>query len=200
MAAHCRTHQRHLGALRRSRGVVLLAFLLALALGGVAALAAADVWSLTRQREREQELLFVGDQYRQAIQRYYFGAPPHTVRVLPMRLDDLLEDDRYPVPVHHLRRRYADPINGGVEWGELRVAGRLAGIHSLSEKTPVKQANFAPGYEQFTGAASYRDWVFAVSPTGEPLSAKQPPNALAQDGAAVPAPNNPPRPSRRFLP
>jgi type II secretory pathway pseudopilin PulG len=145
----------------RSRGLVLLAFLLALALGGIALMAAADVWSLSRQRAREQELLFVGDQYRKAILRYYLGAPSGAGRALPASLEDLLEDTRYPVPVHHLRRLYPDPITGSAEWGVVRVGERIAGIYSLSEKEPVKQAGFAPGYQQFSGKTSYREWVFA---------------------------------------
>lgn len=67
------------GLTRRPHGVVLLAFLLALALAGIGALAAFDVWSVTRQREREQQLLFVGHQYRNAIRAYYFGGPAEVV-------------------------------------------------------------------------------------------------------------------------
>ncbi len=146
---------------RRDAGVVLLALLLALALGGIAMMAAVDVASLTRQRANEQELLFVGDQYREAIRRYYFGAPPGTPRILPASIDDLLEDDRFPTPVHHLRRRYPDPMTASPEWGEVRVGTRLSGVYSLSEKQPVKQQGFTPAYEPFSGKAAYRDWVFA---------------------------------------
>jgi type II secretory pathway pseudopilin PulG len=151
------------------RGVVLLALLLTLALGGIALMAAVDVWWLSRQREREQELLFVGDQYRQAIQRYYFGAPPGTPRVLPASLEDLLEDDRYPVPVRHLRRLYRDPVTGSDEWGVLHLGDRVAGVHSLSDREPVKQAEFAAGYRHFEGLKAYREWLFAVSASGRPL-------------------------------
>jgi type II secretory pathway pseudopilin PulG len=163
-----RTCIRRLRRGQPGRGVVLLALLMALALGGITLMAAADVWALARQRAQEQELLFVGDQYRQAIQRYYFGAPPGARRVLPASLEDLLEDDRYPVPVRHLRRLYRDPITNSDEWGLHRVGDRIAGVHSLSEKEPVKQANFTPGYRFFEGIKAYRDWSFAVSPNGLP--------------------------------
>jgi type II secretory pathway pseudopilin PulG len=158
--------------------VVLLALLLALALGGIAMMAAVDVASLTRQRANEQELLFVGDQYREAIRRYYFGA-------------------RYPTPVHHLRRRYPDPLTASPEWGELRIGTRLSGVYSLSEKTPVKQEGFAPGYQPFSGKTAYRDWIFAVSNTGRP-------NFVNPDSASTPAngeaPSLPSRPVRRTPP
>jgi type II secretory pathway pseudopilin PulG len=158
----------------RARGVVLLALLLALALGAIAIMAAAEVWSMARRRAQEQELLFAGGQYRQAIQRYYFGAPPGALRTLPLSLEDLLEDDRFPTPVRHLRRLYPDPITGSSEWGVLRAGGRIAGVHSLSDKEPVKRAGFAPSEQHFSERASYRDWVFAVSPSGQILSVTLP--------------------------
>jgi type II secretory pathway pseudopilin PulG len=179
---------------RRCSGIVLLALLLALALGGIALMAAVDVWSLTRQRAQEQELLFVGNQYRQAIQRYYLGGPPGSRRTFPASLEDLLEDNRFPVPVRHLRRLYPDPITGSSEWGALRVGDRIAGIYSLSEKEPVKQAGFGRGYQQFTGKTSYRDWVFAISPTGRPLVGNPSSPATPASGAA---PSDPSRPVRR---
>jgi type II secretory pathway pseudopilin PulG len=49
-------------------GLVLLALLIMLILVAVGALAAAEVWSTTLKREREVELLFVGNQYRRAIE------------------------------------------------------------------------------------------------------------------------------------
>ena len=182
------------GLRRYARGVVLLAFLLALALGGVTLMAATDVWSLSRQRAREQELLFVGDQYRQAIQRYYFGAPPGTGRVLPASFDDLLEDNRYPRPVRHLRRLYPDPITGNAEWGVVRIGQRISGVYSLSEKAPVKQAGFAPDDEMFSGKTSYRDWIFAVSASGQPVTANPASPGTPTSGVA---PSDPPKPPAR---
>lgn len=149
--------------LARTRGVMLLALLIGLVLSGIALMAAVDVWTLARQREREQQLLFVGDQYRQAIQRYWFAAPSGSPRVLPASLEALLEDERYPMPVRHLRRLYPDPITGKSEWGALRQGDRIAGVYSLSEAPPLKQAGFAPAYEIFNGKTRYRDWEFAFT-------------------------------------
>ncbi|MBS0434786.1 MAG: type II secretion system protein [Proteobacteria bacterium] len=166
---------------RGPRGVVLLALLIALTLLGIGLMAASDVWALARQREQERQLLFAGTQYRDAILRYYHAAPPGTPKVLPRGIKDLLDDDRFPMPVHHLRRAYADPM-GGDDWGELRIAGRLAGVYSRSERAPVKLKGFAPGFEPFEGRASYREWVFAVSPQGQPTYVN--PDALQPPGTA----------------
>jgi type II secretory pathway pseudopilin PulG len=145
------------------RGFMLLGLLIVLALGGISLMAAVDVWTLEKQREREQQLLYAGDQYRQAIRRYFFAAPPGSPRTLPTNFALLLEDDRYPIPVRHLRRLYPDPITGKAEWGEVRVGERIAGVYSLSEAQPVKQAGFAPTYETFNGKTSYQEWVFAFN-------------------------------------
>lgn len=193
------TENNHRSSRHRTRcradGVVLLALLIALTLGGIALMAAVDVWSLARQRGQEQELLFVGDQYRRAIQRYYFGAPPGNPRVLPDSFEDLLEDDRYPIPVRHLRRQYRDPITGSDEWGVLRIGGRIAGIHSLSDREPVKQAGFAPGYKHLEGVKTYRDWLFAVSNTGRPLVVN--PSSPGTPASGVAPSDPPPRPVPR---
>jgi type II secretory pathway pseudopilin PulG len=171
----------------RQRGVVLLVLLVALTLLAVGLMKAVDVWTFVRQREREQELLFVGDQYRQAIRRYYSAAPDGAQRGYPPSLEVLLEDDRFPIPVRHLRRAYPDPITGKAEWGLLKVGDRILGVYSLSEAQPIKQAGFKPADEVFKDATSYKDWVFAY---------------IARRGALVPAapasgvpPATPPRTS-----
>ena len=148
----------------RQRGVVLLALLVALTLLGIGLLNAVDVWTLSRQREREKELLFVGEQYRQAIRRYYSAAPGAAQRGYPTSLERLLEDDRYPIPVRHLRRAYPDPITGTADWGLLKVGDGILGVYSLSEAAPLKQAGFTRGNEAFKDATSYKDWVFAYLP------------------------------------
>lgn len=150
-------------AIARTRGMVLLGLLISLALGSIGLMAMVDNWALDRQREREQDLLFVGDQYRQAIRSYYFGAPAGQVRQLPLNLAMLLEDERYPTPVHHLRRLYPDPITGSDEWGEVRIGDRLAGIYSKSQAQPIKQDGFAPAYAGFKMKDSYQDWAFVFA-------------------------------------
>ena len=148
----------------RQQGVVLLAMLLVMALMGISLMAAVDVWQVTRQREREAELLFVGHQYRQAIRSYYLAGPPGGGRAFPQALSDLLDDDRFPVPVHHLRRLYTDPVNPGADWG-LQLAGdRIIGVYSQSEATPLKNFGFDPPDRHFVDATSYQGWVFAYVP------------------------------------
>ncbi|XHO06934.1 hypothetical protein ACEQUB_p00180 (plasmid) [Ralstonia syzygii] len=122
----------------RGHGLVMLTLLIVLMLASIALLAGLDVWALQRQRQQEDELLFVGNQYRQAIERYYLAG-----RSLPMSIDDLLDDKRFPVPLHHLRRVYPDPITGRNDWELLRDGTGIYGIHSKSDGVPIKHANFS---------------------------------------------------------
>ena len=90
--------------------------------------------------------------------------------MLPKDLAALLEDVRYPKPLRHLRRLYPDPITGTPEWGVVRDGDGIAGVYSLSDASPIKQAGFVPAYENFNGRSSYRDWVFAFTvPRRAPL-------------------------------
>jgi type II secretory pathway pseudopilin PulG len=155
------------------RGIVMLALLLALALASIALLAGLDVWALEKQRRQEEELLFIGDQYRLAIQRYYRAG-----RSLPQSIDDLLEDKRFPVPLHHLRRAYADPMTGNNDWRFLFDGDRISGVYSSSERVPIKRANFPRAYAFFANAQTYADWKFFYLPPGQSGNAV-PPTPLA---------------------
>jgi type II secretory pathway pseudopilin PulG len=154
----------------------------------MALMAALDCWTVQRQREREQELLFAGDAYRQAIRSYYFAAPAGAVRTLPTSLQALLEDERHPKALHHLRRLYPDPMQGNADWGLLRAGPLIYGVYSQSQAQPIKQDGFAPANAGFAGKASYREWVFVFSavpmpampatPTASPPAAPLRPPAL----------------------
>ena len=148
----------------RQSGLVMLALLLALLLSAVLMMQAAETWVTTLKREREAELLFVGAQYRLAIRRYYLGAPSGQPRRFPAQLEDLLEDTRYPVPVQHLRRLYADPITGTADWGLVRSGDRIAGVYSQSQDKPLKQTGFEPANVAFEGRDAYKEWVFMFVP------------------------------------
>lgn len=152
---------------RRARGLVLLAVLMLLVLVGLAALVGAEVWATALQREREAELLFVGEQYRRAIESYW-RASPTPMKTLPTALDQLLADDRFPTPVQHLRRRYADPITGAADWGLVKIGNGIAGVHSTSTDAPLKQSGFPPQYVEFERAGRYDQWRFVFKLPRQP--------------------------------
>lgn len=148
----------------RQRGFTYLGLLFAVALAGVALAATGMMWSTQRQREREQELLHVGHQIRQAIGSYYERSPG-MVKRYPAKLDDLLKDDRYIGIQRHLRQRYRDPITGTREWGLVMAPeGGVMGVHSLSTGAPFKQAGFAAADAALEGKSRYVDWEFVYRP------------------------------------
>jgi type II secretory pathway pseudopilin PulG len=113
--------------MRKQNGVVLLSILLFVLMTTMAAGAMVQMYQTQTQREKEEQLLFVGDQYRQAIASYYNTIPPGSARTLPSSLDALLSDERLPTPVQHLRRMYEDPMTGTKDWDLFRRVQVLPG-------------------------------------------------------------------------
>ena len=139
-------------------GVLFLVVLLGLGLSG-----AGTLWSITAQRAKEKELLWVGTQYVRALKSYHDRSPG--TKRYPLRLEDLLADDRFPTPVRHLRQLYRDPLTLEPEWGLIKTPdGRIAGVHSLADGVPLRQANFPLAWEEFAGMQSYREWRFVADP------------------------------------
>jgi len=142
------------------KGFTLLGLLFLVAGLGIALAALGTTWHTAVQREKERELLFVGGEFRRAIAGYH-GRTPATDKQYPESLEDLLADNRFPDKVRHLRRIYRDPLTGRTEWGLVKGEGeRIVGVYSLSEAKPLKTGHFPAGYDEFAGAASYREWVF----------------------------------------
>ena len=180
------------------RGVVLLGVLVML---GVMAALSAEVgmrWADERQRADEEELLFVGEQYRQAIESYW-RSTPGGVRQWPTRLEDLVADNRFPQPRRHLRKLFRDPLAPEQPWGLMQVGSAIVGVYSQSEATPFRQTGFSARQAKFAAAQNYSDWKFAAVVSAGPV-----PPATASPatppGPRAPAPSAPIRPTRRPSP
>jgi len=153
--------------MRSQRGVGYVGLLLLVALLAIFAGAAADVYLQARQRSRENELLWIGEQFRRAI-RSYHDAGPGGSKVYPQRLEDLLRDPRFPGVRRHLRRIYPDPMTGRPDWEPiLAPQGGIVGVRSRSLERPLKQDGFRPRDAGFEGATRYSDWEFSVLPVAK---------------------------------
>lgn len=143
-------------------GVLFVVALIGLALAG-----AAQVWKIQQQREKERELLFIGQQYIDAIDSYY-NAAPGGAKKYPRSMEELLRDPRYPNIKRHLRKPWRDPMTGKIEWDLLRTSqGGIAGIRSVAEGVPLKQAGFGTLETLLAGKPSYRDWKFIYVATND---------------------------------
>lgn len=154
--------RRRRGAGQRGFGYLLVLFTLA-AMGLLLA-GAGQVWHTSAQREKEVELLFIGQQFRQAIASYYALAPD-AAKQYPAKLEDLLEDKRFPMPRRHLRQLYRDPMTGRAQWGLVKAGDGIVGVHSLSDGSPLKTA-FEGRDAALAGSSRYDQWVFSADTAG----------------------------------
>jgi type II secretory pathway pseudopilin PulG len=141
-------------------GFTYIGLLITVVIMGLMLTVVARVWTTTERREREAQLLWVGHQYRQAIGLYYARG-----RRFPAQLQDLLTDERTPVPKHHLRRLYPDPITGNADWTLVPAPdGGIIGVASRSQAAPIKRDGFEPSDGTFKDADCYCSWKFIYYP------------------------------------
>ncbi|MBN3968370.1 type II secretion system protein [Pseudomonas gregormendelii] len=141
-------------------GFTYLGVLFLIMVMGMGLASAGELWSTASRRDREKQLLWVGTQYAQALRSYYRISPG--LAQYPKELEDLLDDQRFPTPRHHIRQLYPDPIGGG-EWSLQRgFDGRITGLNSPSTDKPLKQVDFPSQWSDFTGMGSYKDWQFVA--------------------------------------
>lgn len=150
-------------AVGEQRGVALLALLIVVAAMGAALAATGTIWHQVQLRAKERELLYVGLQYRHAIQQYYEKSP--SVKAYPPTLAALLRDERVPAVRRYLRQPYLDPLTNSDHWGTvLAPGGGILGVYSLAPGRPLKQANFPGELGWPGGMPSYADWQFLFIP------------------------------------
>lgn len=148
----------------QQRGVVLLAVLVFVLISTLGASSLIQMHQTQTQRDKEEQLLFVGDQYRRAIASYYNTIPTGGARSLPKSLEDLVNDDRFPTPLHHLRRMYPDPMTGQADWQLIREGAGIRGIGSQSKETTLKKSGFSKEDKLFEAMDLYSDWKFVIPP------------------------------------
>ncbi len=127
---------------------------------GIGLAAIGPMWSDAARREREQELLRVGELYAQAIEAYR-AQSPGSLKRYPPELDSLTLDTRFVGTRRHIRKLYADPLQPNRPWGLVRAAdGGIQGVYSLDERQPLLRSGLSLGTTQLTPAQRYSDWKF----------------------------------------
>lgn len=149
---------------RRQQGIAYLALLITLAITGIGLSATGSFWVEVSQREKEKELLFIGDQFRRAIQQYYENGINQ--KKYPPTLEALLVDPRYPGTRRYLRRIYRDPMTGTNDWEVIRATdGGIMGIHSSRKDLLArKKDNFPKQFAAFGNKDLVSDWWFTYEP------------------------------------
>ena len=165
---------------QRADGFTYVGLLIAVALSGLALAVAGTAWTTQATRDREADLLFVGDQFRSAIASYA-SATPVGSQTYPQTLEQLVDDKRWPTPRRHLRRMFRDPMTGAADWGLVRNAqGGIVGVHSTAERVTMKRAGFPVRYADFERETVYSRWVFRdTGPQAKATGQAQPQDAPA---------------------
>lgn len=161
-------------------GFTYIGLMILIAVAGVGLAAVGQIWHTEAQREREKELLFIGNQFRQAIGSFYESSPGK-VKEYPLTLDVLVQDVRAPEMRHHLRRVYRDPMTGEADWGLVSENGRVIGVYSRYSGRPINQT-IGGGAADNPETRTYSDWKFVFRP--QPV--RQEPQQLPEAGTAEP--------------
>lgn len=176
--------------MRLEKGFIYIWMLFAVTLLGMVMAGIGQVWQTKSQREKELELLFVGEQFQQAITSYYNNVTGG-LKQYPESLEDLLMDSRSSTPKRHLRKIFLDPMTNSYEWGLVKEpiseqttgvnfmdSDGIIGVYSRSKKVPIKMKNFPDEHADFSKAESYQDWQFTFYVQGG--SATQPTQTQTQ--------------------
>jgi len=148
--------------LGNSKGFTLMAVIMLVIIMGIMLTAIGQSWKTLMQREREEELLFRGLQFRDAIKRWYTPLPGQQVATPLRDIKDLLQDPRTATHVKYLRRYYSDPMTGR-EWRTISDPNiGITGVASTSQEKPFKMDNFPDEIQSFSGKTRYCDWEFDI--------------------------------------
>lgn len=162
---------------RLENGFVYLWALFSVALSGVIMAGAAQVWQAKSQRDKEAELLFIGEQFRKAIMSYHNTG----TKQYPEKLEDLLHDSRAINVQRHIRKIYLDPITNSEEWGlieETPANAQTGAAASQGNAASNQKPGTNPSSTTNPGAAS------GLGATSGSSTASNNPNAAANPGAA----------------
>ena len=127
---------------RSEAGYNLVMLMVIITVLNIAIAAALPVWSTMMKREREEELIFRGLQYAEAIRLFQqrFGR-------LPVRLEELIE-----VEPRCIRQLWKDPMTDSLDWG-LVVATPRRGRATPGQPAGVPGQDLAPPQGEQPGEA-----------------------------------------------
>ena len=167
------------------RGFAMAGLLVTIALLSLAMSVAMPTWKTMAQREKEEELLWRGQQYDRAIQLYRKkNAAPGAPSV------DKLVEGRF------LRKKYKDPITGGdFELVGVSPAGNAPGVPQPQRGFGqlvggVRSKSKAKSLRILNGRSVYSDWQFTYVPW-------KPPGQPTTPGGAQPSGAQPGQPGTR---
>jgi type II secretory pathway pseudopilin PulG len=104
-------------ARNKTKGTVLIILMVAVLIMGIGLLVAAEVWDTQIQRENEEELIFRGKQYVEAVRLFQLKHPG----TFPKSFEVMIEEKC-------LRRPFRDPMTAQGEWNLILSTGQATAI------------------------------------------------------------------------
>jgi type II secretory pathway pseudopilin PulG len=136
---------------RGERGVLLVALMVAITVMMILLTASAQPWTAVMKREREEELIFRGNQYVKALRSY---AAEHG-GAFPTELKELMK--KGPRNHRYIRHLFGDPFDPKGEWNLLYLGPDRKSAWNPHARLPE---GMLPGQDPFAAAAA------GGSPTG----------------------------------
>ena len=117
----------------KRKGYTLLILMVAVSILSIGLLIAIPVWQTQIQREKEEELIFRGKQYVEAIRIYQLKNPGS----FPQSLNELVEEKC-------LRKLFPDPMTEHGEWNIILLTGRVARERQQQRQRSPQRVLVAP--------------------------------------------------------
>ena len=145
-------------------GFTYLGMIILVTVIGLVGAATLKIDALLRRVHAEEELLFVGTAFADALTSYA-AATPQGQPTQPPGMQDLLRDQRSPAIRRHLRKVFIDPMTGTTDWGIVWLGDHkgILAVYSKSAVQPLKIANFDARLVGFEGRQHIYDWRFVAS-------------------------------------
>src|SRR5215471_9521054 len=163
---------------RSQKGYVLLSIMLMVTLMLIALAVEAPRLAQQIKREKEEELIHRGNEYRNAIKKYFrkFGR-------YPVSLDQLENTNN----MRFLRKRYKDPFTGKDDWrllhpGEVQLNAATGAAMVPGQPMPFGQPM---GSNQSMGGTTNQPGGPGATPSPTPTGTQQPIDAGAGSGVSV---------------
>lgn len=150
------------------QGFGYLAILFLVAAMSITLAVATEILDTKLKREKEKELIFIGKQYQQAITSYYHQSP-NGLKTLPSSIEELLSDNRFVKPKHHIRKLFLDPMTNQpwviITNAQQKITGVYSGSNApflLNTKTLSKKLG-----KKIVNITQYSDLKFKFNPNSE---------------------------------
>lgn len=150
--------------INKQDGFTYVVLLFIIVIAGVMMMGTAKVWSTVKKKDNEKQLLFVGMEYVEAIEKYYTSGHGGA-KFYPKKIKDLLKDPRSVSGKKYLRKPYKDPMTGkDFELIKEKGTHRIMGVKSKSTESSLMTTGFPELIDFNEGRGVYNQWEFVYKP------------------------------------